>query len=133
VVSIPCTEQLRIALDDAKRARTQGNVVALDPDGPIVPTAYGRHWARNKLSVTFRTIARAAGIPDEMQLRDLRRTATSSLAEAGCTLHEISAIGGWSVDTVAKMMAVYAPVNLTMAESAILKLEEYRAKRSLEG
>jgi hypothetical protein len=38
-----------------------------------------------------------------------------------------------AVDTVAKMMAVYGKVNITMAENAVLKLEQYRAKRPLEG
>ena len=81
----------------------------------------------------FREVCRAAGIPETLQFRDLRRTATTQLAEAGCSLHEIASIGGWSVDTVAKMMAVYGKVNITMAENAIVKLEQYRSKQSLEG
>jgi hypothetical protein len=68
-----------------------------------------------------------------MQFRDLRRTATTQLAEAGCTPHQIAAIGGWSIETVSRMMAVYGRVNMTMANNAIIKLEEYRARRPLEG
>jgi hypothetical protein len=133
-VTIPVTEQLRIALDDAKRARTEGKVVALagNGDGPIIINENtGRRYAATAGAFlrVFRQIARAAGIPDSLQFRDLRRTATTHLAEAGCTPHQIAAIGGWTVDTVAKMMAVYAPVNLTMAESAILKLEQYRSRQ----
>ena len=131
-VIIPCTAALRAALDDARRMRTGGKVVALDPDGPIVAGERGQVWSVFYFIHQFRLACRTAGVPDEMQFRDLRRTATTALAEAGCTLHEIAAIGGWSVQTVAAMMAVYGKVNITMAESAITKLEEYR-KKPLEG
>jgi integrase len=133
-VTIPVTAELKIALDDARRARSEGKVVSLDPDGPIAANEYtGRAWLRRKFSLRFRELANAAGIPDELQFRDLRRTATTHLAEAGCSLHEIAAIGGWAVDTVARMMTVYGKVNVTMADNAILKLEQYRSKRLLEG
>ena len=132
-VTIPVTDQLRTALDEAWRVRTESKVVALDQDGLIVCQEWrGRIWRAQRFSHCFRQVCHAAGIPDTLQFRDLRRTATTHLAEAGCTPSQISAIGGWSVDTVAKMMATYAPVNLTMAEAAITKLEAYR-KRPLEG
>jgi integrase len=132
-VTIPVTEQLRDALAEAKLARTEAKVVAFDPDGLIVAhEKTGRALAREQLDHVFREICRAAGIPDTLQFRDLRRTATTHLAEAGCTPHQIASIGGWSVDTVARMMETYAPVNLTMAEAAIERLEAYR-KKPLEG
>jgi integrase len=136
-VTIPVTAELKVALDNAKQARTEGKVVALaaNGDGPIVLNENsGRAWLRDRLSHAFRAVCQAAGIPATLQFRDLRRTATTHLAEAGCSLHEIAAIGGWSVQTVASMMAVYGKVNLSMAESAVAKLEAYRAsKRPLEG
>jgi integrase len=132
-VAIPVTAELKVALDDAKRARTEGKVVAFDQDGPIVVNEVsGRPWTTGSLEAKFRKVCRGAGVPDDLQFRDLRRTATTHLAEAGCSLHEIAAIGGWKVDTVAKMMEVYGKVNITMAENAIVKLEQYRSKRSLE-
>jgi integrase len=133
-VTIPVTEQLKVALDEAKRTRIESKVVTLDQDGPIVVCEHTRRvWSgAGSFSVSFRNICRYAGIPDTLQFRNLRRTATTHLAEAGCTPHQISAIGGWTVDTVAKMMATYAPVNLTMAEAAIERLEAYR-KKTLEG
>jgi hypothetical protein len=94
----------------------------------------GTAWDEAAFVYVFKQLRRAAGISDDMQFRDLRRTATTHLAEAGCTTHEIAAIGGWSVETVAKMMAVYGKVNITMANNAIIKLEQYRAaRRPLEG
>jgi integrase len=134
-VTIPVTAELKVALDDAKRGSNDGKVVPLSAttDGHIVINEEtGRPWQPSSFVPWFRRIARAAGIPDSLQFRDLRRTATTQLAEAQCTLHEIAAIGGWTVDTVAKMMEVYGKVNVTMAENAIVKLEQYRAKRPLE-
>ena len=81
----------------------------------------------------FRCIATAAGIPSNLQFRDLRRTATVQLAEAGCNEAEIASIGGWSPETVSAMMKIYRPLNLTMAQNALVKLEKYRASGKLEG
>jgi integrase len=135
-VTIPVTEQLKVALDNAWRARTKSKVIMLDADGPIIISRYNPNRGldtRSQFGRVFREICQAAGIPDTLQFRALRRTATTQLAEAGCSLHEIASIGGWSVDTVAKMMAIYGKVNITMAENAIVKLEQYRSKQSLEG
>jgi integrase len=133
VVRCPVTDVLKLALDDLKRQRIEGKVVGIGAatDGPIVVhERTGRAWRRAAFNRWFNCIRDAAGIPDDLQFRDLRRTATTQLAEAGCSPHEIASIGGWTVDTVAKMMRVYAPVNLTMAQNAIVKLEQYRAKQS---
>jgi integrase len=134
-VTIPVTAELKAALDDAKRARAEGKVVALAADAPIVQCeSTGRAWKPDSFTGVFRDICRAAGILESLQFRDLRRTATTHLAEAGCSTHEIAAIGGWTLQTVAAMMAVYGKVNITMAESAVAKLEAYRAsKKPLEG
>jgi integrase len=132
-VTIPVTDALKIALDDAKRARTEGTVVAFAADGPIVLSeTSGQRYEASRFAAIFRMIKAAAGIPRDLEYRDLRRTATTHLAEAGCSTHQIASIGGWSIDTVARMMSVYGKVNVTIAESAILKLEQYR-KRPLEG
>jgi integrase len=131
-VTIPVTPELKVALDDAKRARAEGKVVALAADGPIVENEYTRRaWEPNRLAIVFRQVCRDIGSLEHLQLRDMRRTATTQLAEAGCTPHQIAAIGGWTLETVGKMMAVYGKVNITMAESAIAKLEAYRAAKGL--
>jgi Phage integrase family len=92
----------------------------------------GRRWNQSRFEREFRQIARAAGIPDELQFRDLRRTATVQLAEAGCEVPEIAAVGGWSIDSVHKMLKIYCPLNVTMAKNAVVKWEAYR-KKQLEG
>jgi len=139
-VTIPVTDQLKVALDDTRRQLSEGKVVALGAaDGPIVAreavhvcqrSVAGKAWKVQTFDEWFRWIAREAGIPDDMQFRDLRRTAATQLSEAGCTPSEIAAIGGWTEANVLKMLRVYAPVTLTMAQNAIVKLEQYRAKQS---
>jgi integrase len=132
-VEIPVTSQLKIALEDARRARTEGKVVALDPDGPIVAhERTGRAWTNVKFILKFRAIAKAARIPETLQFRDLRRTATVHLSESGCSNQEIASFGGWMPATVGAMLAVYGPATLTMAENARTKLEAYR-RSVLEG
>ncbi len=142
-VTIPVTEELKIALHDAKRELTESKVVALNAvDRPIMARQDGQHYTQRRIAGQawklsaferrFRYVRGEAEIPADMQFRDMRRTAATTLAEAGCSLHEIAAIGGWTVENVAKMMATYAKVNLTMAQNAVAKLEQYRAKRQLE-
>jgi hypothetical protein len=43
------------------------------------------------------------------------------------------ASGGWSISSVHNMLKVYRPLNLTMAQSGLVKLENYRAAGKLEG
>jgi len=130
-VTIPVTPALKAALDDAKRQLTEGKVVALGAaDTPIVCASRGKPFSADAFLRTFRMIMHAARLPDTLQYRDLRRTATVALAEAGCSLHEIASIGGWSLQTVAAMMAVYGKTNEQMALSAIAKLEAWRAQQA---
>jgi integrase len=132
-VRIPVTGELKATLDRLIEARREPKVVSLAnaSDGPIlVNESTGQRWGQVVFITHFRAICRAAGIPDDMQFRDLRRTGATRLAEAGCTPHEIAALGGWPPNSplIAK---VYAKANVTMADNAILKLEAYR-KRKLE-
>jgi integrase len=140
-VTIPATAQLKQALDDeirtsmearlsATRRRRLGNVVSLDAARDrefVIDENSGRRYAKGTFSRVFRGIARAAGVPDTLQYRDLRRTATVQLAEAGCSDAQIASFGGWSATSVAAMMKIYRPVNVTMADHALIKLEQYRA------
>jgi len=61
----------------------------------------------------------AAGV-EGLQFRDLRRTAAVRLAEAGCTVPEIAAITGHTIDTTARILEAYLPRNFTMARAAIV-------------
>jgi integrase len=132
-LEIPVTAELKQALDEAKGA--SGKVVQLhQTDREIcINEVTGERWLADSFIAQFRKICDAAGIPKNLQFRDLRRTATVQLAEAGCEIPEIAAFGGWSIASVHQMLKIYCPLNLTMAQSGLIKLEQYRAAGKLEG
>jgi hypothetical protein len=56
----------------------------------------GKRWHRRNFTKMARRIARAAGVPDELQIRDLRRTGVTEGASAGATPAKLMAVGGWA-------------------------------------
>jgi integrase len=87
-----------------------------------------RPYKADNFRAVFADLRRAAGIAD-VQFMDLRRTAVVRLAEASCTVPEIAAITGHSLETTQKILEVYLPRNSTMARHAIAKLESHRARQ----
>ena len=94
VVRIPETRRLRLALNNirrqAKRNTRDGNATL------VCPTVTGKRWHRRNFTKAVRRIARASGLPDDLQIRDLRRTAATEGASAGATPAEMMAVGGWA-------------------------------------
>lgn len=88
----------------------------------LVARADGRPMSYSALDQLCRTIRRAAGL-GHLQQRDLRRTAVVRLAEAGCTVPEIAAITGHTIEETTKILETYLPRTLTMARAAIRKWE----------
>jgi integrase len=91
------------------------DVAAFDPDG------LGR-W--------FASAIDSAGLPDDVVLHGLRKVAAKSLADAGCTAHEIMAITGHKSLTEVQRYTEAASQR-TGATAAIHKLEN--AKRTPSG
>ena len=64
-------------------------------DGPIIISeTTGRPYDMRLYSKYAAKIRQAAGLPEELQLRDLRRTGATELAEAGCTEDELRSVTG---------------------------------------
>jgi Phage integrase family. len=78
----------------------------------------------------FRRIAKSAGIG--LQFLDLRRSAVVYLAEADCTIPQISAITGHQLDRTTRILETYLPRTAPMARAPIHKLELYRKRAELE-
>jgi integrase len=123
LIAVPATAELRQALDAAPRTAAT----------MVVSETTGRPYTEDNFVHLFREIATKAGLPDELQFRDLRRTAVVFLAEAGCSVPEIAAITGHSLRTSAQILETYLPRNSAMARNAITRLEEHRARTKLEG
>ena len=72
----------------------------------------------------FTEITRAAKLQErDLQPRDLRRTAVVRLAEAGCTVPEVSSITGHTIEQTQKILETYLPRTFEMARNAIDKWE----------
>lgn len=127
IVRIPETRRLRIALDPIRRS-----VKKLKPgqgNGMFVcGTVTGKRWHRRNFTKAVRRIARAAGLPDDLQVRDLRRTAATEGASAGATPAEMMAVGGWVNQASIKP---YLVQTLEQAAAFQAKRDEYRLRAVL--
>lgn len=116
-VVIPVAAELRAALDATRRRATV-----------ICVTSRGARWTGDGFSASFRKACEAAGI-DGLTFHDLRGTAVTRLARAGCTEAEIATITGHSLKTVGTMLdAHYLSRTVGLAESAIAKLEQHQSR-----
>ena len=75
-------------------------------------------WFRNR----WREASAKAKITD-LHFHDLRGTAVTMLAEAGCTQPEIAAITGHSMQHVETILTKYVSLTRGLARSAMTKLE----------
>ncbi len=124
VVRIPETHRLSVALKTARpstKSRFSNDISEL----LVCPTITGKRWHRRNFTKTARRIARAAGLPDDLQIRDLRRTAASEGASAGATPAEMMAVGGWVNQS---SIRPYLVQTLEQAASFQSKRNTYRAK-----
>ena len=114
-IVIPVAAPLRAILDESKSHR---------PDAvTILATEGGRTWTSSGFRSSWRKACAKAKIAD-LTFHDLRGTAVTRLARAGCTVAEIATITGHSLADVNGILdGHYLSRDLTLAESAIRKLE----------
>lgn len=112
-VAIYCHRDLKAALRDAKRRARGVNIVALANGRPTTHSNF-----RSRAKETLAAIGRS-----HLQLRDLRRTAVTRLAEAGCTEAQVASITGHSIDRTRHILDTYIVRTKALAKSAIVKLE----------
>ena len=118
LLTVPCHRSLRRVLGVARRSAV-GLV--------IVARANGQPWNQATLGKLFQRVRDDAGL-DDLQARDLRRTAAIALAEVGCTEVEVAAITGHNIETTRQILEHYIPRTRSMAEAAVLKWEQGRTK-----
>jgi integrase len=105
---------------------------AIEAAWPAETRAFvARFLGKNNFARRFRDARRAAGLPDTLQFRDLRRTAMVRLAEAGATLAQIAAISGHSIETTQKILEHHVPRTRLMALAAMDRLIETGGDRGL--
>ncbi|KMO18863.1 tyrosine-type recombinase/integrase [Methylobacterium indicum] len=114
-VYVPATRALRAALDAAPRRAT--TILVTDRGTPWKKRNFHEHWSE---------ATRKAGITVDLHFHDLRGTAVTMLAEAGCTVPEIATITGHSQAHAQKILERYLARTRSLAEAAIVKLEGHR-------
>lgn len=107
-------------------ARELAKTPANERVGPIIiHDSTGVPPGESECIRTFRMIARAAGIPDNVQMRDARAGANTEAGEAGATEKEMMAL---LTHTQSKTNQGYDRVKLERSSSAAKKRQAARAK-----
>lgn len=114
-LAVPVHSELRAELDAWQR-----------PAPTILTTETGLAWSPEYLSIATRDAAKAMGLRG-LNVHGLRKLAATSLAEAGCSAHEIMAITGHSTMSMVELYTKSAQQE-KLAASAIARLENVTNK-----
>ena len=91
----------------------------IDREGCIaVCEVTGKPYSKDLLVKYFARVRKSAELPKHLQLRDLRRTGATEMAEAGCTEDELRAVTGHQSREI---LATYVRPTMKLATSAINK------------
>lgn len=124
-IHLPCTAQLKQVLDSIPRQCPY-----------ILARADGRPWftAKNdkELSKQWAAHMKRCGLYSEndserLEFGDLRGTAVTLMAEAGCTVPQIVAVTGHTLQSATRILERYMARTSRMAEAAILHFENAKA------
>jgi integrase len=110
-VYVACTAALKSMLDSMDREAAV-----------ILATKTGRAWQKRYFAEQWDEASKAAGITD-LHFHDLRGTAVTMLAQAGCTVPEIASITGHSLKSVYSILEKYMSRTEALAKSAMTKFE----------
>lgn len=113
---IPLVPQARQLLDDLLAQGVVSTHVLCSPQG--------RPWVEGNFRHRFITARDRAGIHG-LTFHDLRGTAVTVLAEAGCTVPEIASFTGHSLKHVASILEKYLPATKGQALNAAAKLANH--------
>ncbi len=135
-VSVPFSRPLEERLAAIRARQVAGTIVDLARPLVICETTrapYKSDWFRKKFSEARAAAAAVAGFASiaEKQFSDLRDTAVTRLALAGCTVPEIRAITGHTLETVHVVLKHYLALDDRMADAAIAKLRTYMAEEGI--
>ncbi len=95
---------------------------------PIIRGPHGRPYKKDNFTHRFRDICRAAGIPDDLQFRDLRRTVVTEVAEGEGTSAEVASVSGHSIAHSQRILDTYTVTSERMARQAQAKRNKGRPK-----
>jgi integrase len=114
-VEIPCTKALKNMLDGIDRTTAV-----------VLVTKTGRPWKSRYFKAQWEAASKKAGIT-QLHFHDLRGTAVTMLAEAGCTTPQIAAITGHSLRTVTEILDKYLSRTRILAGEAVTLFENAKS------
>lgn len=120
LVSVPLTTDCRRAV------RTWGKENIL-----IICEATGQPYSEHLFRKKFSEVRAKAGVRDDLQFRDLRRTAVVHMARGGATSKFIASVTGHSYKSIEGILETYLPRDSEMAKSGIASLQGYRRKQKV--
>lgn len=124
-VEVLVTRELKAALKKAKAKRSEAGIEATT----ILTRPDGQPWKVDHFRHAWREVTQAAGL-DGLRFNDLRGTAVTGLADAGCTSIQIAAITGHSLKSVDGILEHYLARTTAQGTSAIVKLENARRTKT---
>jgi integrase len=89
-----------------------------EQDHIVVCETTSRPYDRRLYNKWVSRIRQAAGLPNDLQLRDLRRTGATEMAEAGCTEDELRSVTGHQSRDV---LSIYVRPTVRLAASGVNK------------
>ena len=104
-------------------------LVQVFPDGPLFRNSRGNPWTSDGFRTSWHKAVKSAGI-EGVTFNDLRGTAVTRLAEAGCTVPEIASITGHTLRSATTILERYRARTRKQASAAIQKLDEHRRMRT---
>lgn len=120
-VSVPLSAALSLRLPAPDRIPNRPRIIDIDvDDGAQRLHHYWRHLHK-VIDEAAKTMPSVADLLD----RDLRRTASSWMGRAGCTIPEIYSITGHKFARETAIMGHYMAIDLAIADNAIAKLEAW--------
>jgi integrase len=117
-INVPCPKELRDYLDGLPRVGVL-----------ILTTEAGVAFKKRYFNDCWREAADLAQA-GELNFHDLRGTAATQLAEAGCSVSEIASLMGWTHDSAQKIIDKYVARTGRLATAAVEKLEVFRQKNT---
>lgn len=114
-VEIPCTQALRKMLDGIDRTTAV-----------VLTTKTGQPWKARYFKAQWEAASKKAGITG-LHFHDLRGTAITMLAEAGCTTPQIAAITGHSLKTVTTILDKYLARTRVLAGEAVMLFQNAKS------
>jgi integrase len=120
-IVIPVGGPLKV-MPDAKKAERDAQKAEEVTATTVLTNTRGRPWTSDGFRSSWDTAFSTAKLGD-LHFHDLRGTAVTRLAIAGCTVPEIASITGHSLKDVEQILdAHYLGGRVELAESAVLKL-----------